>query len=124
MDLGERFARALATKDAAGLHDVLDPAVDFRGLTPRRAWEATSADELVDGVLLGQWFEPGDVVREVEEVTAGSVADCERVSYRFRVTSGGEEFVVEQQGYYVADAGRITWLRMLCSGFRRIEEAS
>jgi hypothetical protein len=41
--IGERFAHALATKDAQGLLAVLDPEVDFRGLTPGRFWEASSA---------------------------------------------------------------------------------
>lgn len=34
--IGERFAQALAKKDMAGLLDVLDSEVDFRGLTPGR----------------------------------------------------------------------------------------
>ena len=40
-DIGQLFAEALAKKDAPGLLDVLDPDVDFRGLTPSRFWEAS-----------------------------------------------------------------------------------
>lgn len=123
MDEGERFARALAAKDRAALLDVLAPEVDFKGLTPRRFWEAATAGELVDGVLLGQWFEPSDEIESLDEVGAGRVADAERVAYRLRVASGGGTYAVEQQAYYTVENGRIAWLRVLCSGFRPIEEA-
>ena len=44
---GERFARALLAKDWNGVAAVLDPNVDFRGLTPGRAWEASTAGERI-----------------------------------------------------------------------------
>jgi hypothetical protein len=45
--LGERFVRALAAKDFAGVAAVLHPQVDFRGMTPGRFWEATGPDQVV-----------------------------------------------------------------------------
>ncbi len=117
-DLGERFARALATKDGPALRELLDPAVDFRALTPNRAWESSSAAELVDDVLLGQWLEPSDAVDALVDVQTGAVADRERVSYLMRVTNADGTHLVEQQAYYAVEDGRITWLRVLCSGFR------
>ena len=39
-DVGERFAAALLAKDWDGVVAALDPAVDFRGLTPGQQWEA------------------------------------------------------------------------------------
>lgn len=117
---GERFARALAAKDEAALYDVLDDAVDFRGLTPGRPWEATSARAVVD-VLLGSWFEPSDHIDALDHVETGVVAGGrERLTYRLRVTNDDGPHVVEQQAYYAAEAGRITWLRVLCSGFQRL----
>lgn len=118
MDLGTRFARALAAKDAGALHDVLAPGVDFRALTPNRFWEATSAAEVVDSVLLGAWFEPTDHIDSLESVTCDSVADRERVTYLLRVTNCDGPFLVEQVAYYAAEADRIGWLRVMCSGFR------
>jgi len=46
------------------------------------------------------------------------VADREHVAYRLRVRRGSEDYLVEQQAYYNCDAaGRIGWMRMLCSGY-------
>ena len=120
MEAGERFARALAAKDRGALLDVLDPAVDFMGLTPGRTWEATSAEELVDDVLLGRWFEPSDTIESLDRVDTDEVVDRRRVGYRLRVTNDGGPHVVDQQAYYETDAdgGRITWLRIMCAGFR------
>ena len=39
---------------------VLDPAVDFRGLTPNRLWETKTADDAVHQVF-SQWYECGHV---------------------------------------------------------------
>ena len=116
--VGERFARALATKDRDALLDLLDAQVDFRGLTPGRPWEADSATALVDEVLLGAWFEDSDRIEALEEVQVGSVADRERFSYRLRVENAEGAFVVEQQAYADVDDDRISWLRIMCSGFR------
>jgi hypothetical protein len=119
--LGERFARALAGKDGPGLIDLLDPEIDFLGLTPNRLWEASSAKALVDDVILGAWFEADDHIDALEDVQIGSVADRDRVSYRLRVSNPDGIFLVEQQAYFDADNDRINWLRVLCSGFRAVD---
>jgi hypothetical protein len=41
-DLGSRFVAALAAKDTDRLVALFASDVDFRGLTPRRFWEADS----------------------------------------------------------------------------------
>jgi hypothetical protein len=79
--IGQRFAEALARKDAPGLLGLLDPEVDFRGLTPSRFWDASSATALVDGIILGAWFEADDRIDALEHVELGSVADRDRVAY-------------------------------------------
>ncbi len=119
-DIGARFARALAAKDRAAMLSLLDPEVDFRGMTPGRCWEADSAAELVDDVLLGAWFEPADEIVAVEQVETDAFEDRRRVGYRFRVTNPSGTYVVEQQAYLADAAGRITWLRVMCAGFRPI----
>jgi hypothetical protein len=118
--IGARFAHALATKDAQGLLAVLDPEVDFRGLTPGRFWEATSARALVHDIILGAWFEPNDHIDALEDVQLGSVADRDRVSYLLRVSNADGVHLVEQQAYFGVADGRISWLRVLCSGYRVI----
>ena len=120
--VGERFARALSKKDRAGLLEVLDPEVDFRGMTPGNFWEASSSTALVD-VLLGRWFEEHDHIEALEDVRTGSVVDRDQLSYRFRMRTPDGAYLVEQQAYVgLADGDRIGWLRIMCSGFRPIAE--
>ncbi len=116
-DLGQAFAEALARKDVAGLAAVLDPQIDFRGMTPSRSWEATGADAVLE-LVLGQWFEDSDEIERVVSIDIDAVADRRRVAYRFDVVNPEGRFVVEQQAYYTAPEGQITWMRVLCSGFR------
>jgi hypothetical protein len=117
-EVGRLFAEALAKKDAPALFELLDPDVDFRGLTPSRFWEASSAATLVDEVLLGAWFEVGDRIEALEDIQLGAIADRDRVAYRLRVSTPDGMFLVEQQAYYGVENGRIGWLRILCSGYR------
>ena len=116
---GEAFAAALAAKDFERLLGLLDPEIDFRGLTPGRFWEAGDAESVVSGVLR-QWFEDSDEIESLERVETDVVADRERVGYRFVVTNPDGRFVVEQQAYLTERDGRIVWMRALCSGFRPI----
>jgi ketosteroid isomerase-like protein len=113
---GRRFAEALGAKDFDAIAELLDPAVDFRGLTPRRTWEAGGPRE-VDAILR-QWFEPSDEIEEILEIEEGGVSDRGRVAYRFRGRNEDGPFVVEQQTYFTEQDGRIDWMRVLCSGFR------
>jgi len=59
-DLARRFTAALAARDAAALRSLFGSEVDFRALTPGRVWEAPTPDAVIDDVILGSWFEPGD----------------------------------------------------------------
>jgi hypothetical protein len=121
--IGERFAQALATKDAPALLGLLEPDVDFRALTPNRFWEANSASEVVDEIMLGTWFDPTDHIQSLEDMQTSSVADRDRVSYQLRVKNGDRVFLVEQQAYFAVEHDRINWLRILCSGYRPIDAA-
>jgi hypothetical protein len=120
--IGQLFAQALAKKDSSGLLDLLDPEIDFRGLTPSRFWEASSAKTLVDDIIFGAWFEPDDHIDSLEDMQLGSVADRHRVSYRLNVINPDGAFVVEQQAYFGVENDRINWLRIMCSGFRAIND--
>lgn len=119
--LGERFVEALASKDDTRLRALVDPYVEFRGMTPNRFWEATGVDELLS--VLGQWFDEKDDIEDVEDLETGEFVDRERIEYRFRVRNGEGLHLVEQQGYLIASDGRITWLRVMCSGFRPIADS-
>ena len=96
---------------------MLDPDIDFRGLTPGRAWQASGSQAVIEDIL-SLWFEESDQIDEVISVDLGSVSDRQRMSYRLRVTNPDGTFVVEQQAYFTEREGRIDWMRVLCSGFR------
>ena len=95
------------------------PAIDFRGLTPNRNWEASDPDAVISSVLR-QWFEDSDEIESLEHVETDSFSDRERVGYRFRGRNEDGPFVVEQQAYLATEEGRITWMRVVCSGFRPV----
>ena len=120
--LGASFADALATKDFDRIRDLLHPEIDFRGLTPRKQWEASDPDAVIGGVLT-TWFEDSDEIEELVQVETDAFADRERVSYRFRVRNPEGLFLVEQQVYLSERDGQIGWLRIMCSGYRPINPA-
>ncbi|HEX5899327.1 MAG TPA: hypothetical protein VFY32_08000 [Solirubrobacteraceae bacterium] len=116
--LGAEFARALAAKDFDRVSDLLHPEIDFRALTPRRTWEASDPDAVISGVLR-EWFADSDEIEALERLESDAFADRERVGYRFSVRNPDGRFLVEQQAYLSARDGRIGWMRVVCSGFRR-----
>jgi len=121
---GERFAQALAHQDMDALCAVLADKVDFQALTPRRHWQASTGRQAAGEIILGTWFDAGTRILELCSVDTGQVAECEHVAYRMRVREDGEDYLVEQQAYYRTDGPRIAWMRILCSGFQPVLEAS
>jgi hypothetical protein len=121
-DLAHRFTAALATRDAAMLRSLFGSEVDFRALTPGRLWEADTPDALINDVILGSWFEPSDVIQRIESVQHGQVGTRTRIGYRLRVQNPSGTFTVEQQAFCDLTDGKITWLRVLCSGFVPLAE--
>jgi hypothetical protein len=115
--LGTDFARALAAKDPVAIRELIHPEIDFRALTPNRTWEASDRDELIS-ILLESWFEADDEIEALESVETDTVADRERVGYRFSVTNPDGRHLVEQQAYLEDRDGKIAWMRVVCSGFR------
>lgn len=113
------FAQAIAAGDRGSLLGMLAPDVEFRALTPARAWEIGSADAAVD-TMLGTWFGGDRRIDSVESVETAMVADLVRVGYRFGATTAAGPALVEQQAF-LAFAGRtITSVRIVCSGYRPV----
>jgi hypothetical protein len=75
----------------------MHPEVDFRGMTPRRVWEASDPATIVSEILR-QWFEDSDEIETLDKLETDAFADTERVGYR----------------------RRIGWMRVVCSGFRPV----
>jgi len=124
MNVGECFARAVAAKDRDGILQALSPELDFRGVTPRKSWEAATGEDFVDRILLGTWFGPNDTIRALQRVETDAFADVERVSYRLELERDSGQFLLEQQAYYRTTDGRISWLRIACSGYRPVGAAA
>jgi hypothetical protein len=111
---------ALAAKDAAGLRALLADQAQFRALTPRRLYEASTGDGVVD-IIVGTWF-AGERIDAVEATEASTIESLcgdarHRIGYRLRGTGPDGQFIVEQQAFYQLTDGRITWMRLACSGF-------
>jgi hypothetical protein len=118
--LGSQFATALAEKDFDRVRSLLHAEIDFRGMTPNRIWEAQDPDTVITEILQ-QWFEPSDEILSLDAVDGGEVADRQRVGYRFSVRNPDGLHTVEQQAYLEERDGRIGWMRVLCSGFRPVQ---
>lgn len=81
-EVAVRLVGAVAAKDRATFESLLAPEVDFRGLTPGRAWETSSASE-VASFFLDHWFGPNDHIREVSRLERGEgVVDVHHVTDR------------------------------------------
>ena len=123
-DTGSEYVAALAAKDTSTLLGLFADDVYFRALTPRRFWEAATPAEVVHDVLY-QWFEPEEVIEDVEEKHTGRVVDRDRVDYRLRVRTPDGVFAVEQRAYFdTDDAGRISRMQVLCGGYRRLDDTA
>jgi ketosteroid isomerase-like protein len=118
--LGEVYVDAVVSGDAELMRGLLADDVDFRAVTPRRAWEAGTPDDVLD-IVLGHWFTPGGGPRELVISSGDRFADRERVSYRMLVHGPDGDTLVEQTAYYTVRDGRIGWMRVACSGFRPVD---
>src|SRR5215207_1814516 len=116
--LGAAFAQAVTAKDYARIAELLHPEVDFRALAPILFCDA-GAPESVEGILK-RWIEPDEHVEELISVETDTVADRERVGYRYRLGTPDGHFLVEHQAFLGEREGRIGWLRLVCSGSRPV----
>ena len=80
-------------------------------------WDAETPLGVVD-IVLGVWFDPSKTVTRTVVLESGLVGDVERVSYQMDVDVAGTPSVIEQVAYYSQEQGRITQMRLVCSGFR------
>lgn len=91
--------------------------VDFRAVTPGRSWESADADTVVDDIVLGTWFAPARGTLEVLALETEPLGTLERVRYRLGAERPDGRFLVEQQAYPEITDGRISSMRIVCSGY-------
>ena len=118
--LGVRLAEAIAAKDTDAVTSLLATDVDFRALTPRKFWEATRPAQVLE-ILFDNWFEDSDHIDALVGVAQGAdVEDTHQVGYRLAITNPDGPHTVEQQAYYRTEGDRISYLRLVCSGYRPV----
>lgn len=109
----------MAAKDHVRIAELLHSDLDFRAMTPKRFWEASDADGVIDA--LSVWFGETDHIEGIDTLQLDTFADRERVGYRLQVRNDEGDHLVEQQAYLTARDGRIGWLRIMCSGYRPVD---
>ncbi len=119
--LGDQLAHAIAAKNETALRSLFSTPVSFRGVTPRRFWDAETAVGVVD-IILGTWFGPDKSISGIITVETDTVADVQKVSYRIAVDLESGPSVIEQVAYFTQRHGQITDMRMVCSGFRPVDQ--
>lgn len=117
----DQFVAAILARDYPRACGFLAADVDFRGMTPKRIWEADAPPAVED--VLRAWFEhPEREVERVEAIESGSLEDTRRVGWRVHGQSADGPFVFEQQAYAREGSGRIVWLRVMCTGPRPVRD--
>lgn len=114
---GTALVEAIVVGDPDHARRLFADPVDFKAVTPARAWEATTPDEVVD-IVLGSWFTADRGRRTLAALVEDRVADRHRITYRFDVHGPDGEQVVEQTAYFSLEDGLICWMRVACSGYR------
>lgn len=113
---GLRLIEALAERDFARLGGTLADDVRMRALIPPGPLELTGRDAAAG--RFSSWFGSAD---ELELVGSASdtVADRVHVTYRLRVKRPTDGWrLVEQHLVCTIEAGHITALDLICTGFR------
>ena len=116
--VGFAFVDALSRRDPIAMVRLLHPHIEFRALTPGRDWSADDATSVVHGIILGTWFKGVDEDMTVATVAGGSVGMRSVVDYELHLTRGGDPYRLAQHAYFDVSGGRITSMRVLCSGYQ------
>ena len=112
------FVAALVARDLARARGLLHDELDFRAMTPNKIWEAEGPGDVA--VIMDGWFaDPDEEIHAIEPTGPVTVEDTLRVGWRVRGTDDDGPFVYEQQAYVREHDGRIAWMRLFCSGYRR-----
>jgi len=112
------FLEALAAQNFTDLAGTLAEGAQLQALVPRGLRESDGPDEI--GALFEMWFGATQDF-ELLEAVVGDVGSLLYLRWRLRLRAerlGEGWFVVEQQVYANTDEdGRISRLRLLCSGY-------
>lgn len=114
---GEQFLHALGERDFDRIERLFHDDVQFRALTPSALREAGNAADAAGWIRA--WT--GDATEyDLIASSTDHVIDRLHLSYRIQLTYDDQPYVFEQHAYCVLDAGRITTMDLVCSGFRPV----
>jgi hypothetical protein len=111
---------AICDRDFDALASCLAPDAALRAVLPPRIVEAAGADEILR--WFRRWYDTDHQV-DLIDCELADVVGRARLSWRFRVAAhpvNGDPgpHLIEQVSYCDVEAGRITRIDLLCSGFR------
>jgi TusA-related sulfurtransferase len=112
---GVELINALAARDRSALLGLLAEDVRLRAVLPSKQLDLVGAGPVVDK-MTGWFADSPELVPLASNVDL--VGDVLYAGYRFAMRGGPVEEVVEQHAYLAVDGGRITHVRLVCSGFR------
>jgi len=115
--IAQRFVQALTTKDREGMLALLAPSVRMRGMAPGRTWRTNDARELVDDILLGDFFGPEVDIETVTWMEFREIVDRNSAGYHLCMRRGDERVDCEQHTFFDIEGGLIYGLMLTCSGF-------
>jgi hypothetical protein len=116
-EIGIAFASIVMTRGWSGLAGLLHPEVDFRGLTPSRAWLAVGPEQVCE--VLREWETVEGTPSVLTHLSFDHIAHRHRVTYRltFDGADSATQRVCEHTAYFDLDQdARIKFLRMMSSG--------
>ena len=115
------LVEAIVAQDLSRAASLLHPEIDFRAMTPRKVWEADGPAEIE--AIFRKWFaSPGEEIHSIEATESATIQDATRVGWTVRISDADGPSVFEQQAYVRERDGRIGWLRVMCSGWRPLDE--
>lgn len=113
------LVEAVTERDFARVRRLLGEAIDFRGMTPRRIWEADGPDEVVR--VLREWLaDPERPIDRIDPTEPAVVQDTLRVGWLVHGRNADGPMAFEQQAYLREQDGRVVWLRVICTGQRPV----
>jgi hypothetical protein len=114
---------AIVERDFARAVALLHPEIDFRAMTPNRVWEADGPAG-VEAVLREWLDDPDEDVEGIEATEPISIEGTVRVGWLVRISDVDGPHIFEQQAYIRERDAQIDWMRVMCSGWIALTEAS
>ena len=113
--LGEEWVEAIIAQDFNRLTMICQPDVISTLMVPKRIFEYDNAFDL--STRIEDWFGEYDSIEKVHTRVALVGAKL-GIFYRLSCKGGPASYTIEQQVYCTLRDGRISQLKLLCSGFQ------